>query len=127
MYSFSNIFVATNTLLEFINNTAAEYGGGIYYLTSDQHDFISGMDCFIQYEGQEEIAKRNVTFIFSGNVARSGGTSIYAESFLNCNRLCDNRPFGNALGNLFSMTPQVIIYRVLVHGLTFMMKRHSIM
>ena len=92
MYDFSTIFVNANTYFEFTQNEAVEYGGGIYYQTSDQHDFLSASSCFIQYDGPKT-EEKNVTFIFQNNTAGSGGRSIYANSFLSCFTLCGNTSF----------------------------------
>lgn len=48
MYDFSTIVINDDTSFEFTQNHAAEYGGGIYYETTDQHDFLSDTSCFIQ-------------------------------------------------------------------------------
>ena len=92
MYGFSNIYVTHNTFFEFMSNSAVNHGGAIYYHTIDQHDFISELACFIQYYDTKmqklSISPRNVTFIFSNNTAQSGGSSIYADSFMNCKKSC---------------------------------------
>ena len=86
MYSFSTIFVNSDSRFEFVNNTAIEHGGGIYYQTSDQHDFLNSLSCFLQYEGQPA---SNVKLVFRHNQAGSGGTSVHADSFLPCFSLCN--------------------------------------
>lgn len=90
MYGFSYISVFENTSFVFKNNSATNYGGGIYYSGIDQHVYLVGSSCFIEYNGPERIPveERNITFIFEGNVAQSGGDWIYADSFLSCMHRC---------------------------------------
>ncbi len=90
MYGFSTITVRVNSYFEFNGNCASEYGGGIFYRTIDQHDFITRSSCFLKYEGLNISASdRNITFIFRRNSAASGGSSIYADSFMGCFNFCD--------------------------------------
>ena len=92
MYGFSTIFVTEDTNIEFNKNTATEYGGGIFHHTIDQHVFISGYTCFLQYSGPHLLpSERNLNIIFSGNIASSGGSSIYADSFKGCVHYCGRK------------------------------------
>ena len=92
MYGFSTIFVSSDTSFDFSGNKAAQYGGGIFYHTIDEHDLIAGSACFLKYEGQiVEASNRNITFLFRGNHASSGGSSIYADSFKGCTHYCQGK------------------------------------
>ena len=90
LYGFSSLRFHNGCHLSFINNTALEVGGAIYYHSYDQHDFVSTRACFIQYVDQPYKIRDacsnipNVTFEFEGNKAYHGGTAIYALSFYPC-------------------------------------------
>ncbi len=95
MYGYSVIVLSADIHIEFLENKAAQYGGGIFYQTSDQHNFITGTSCFLQHEHQGiPVEKRNITLIFRGNMAESGGSSVYADSFYRCQFYChgNHRP-----------------------------------
>ena len=84
LYGFSYIYLSRNVRLFFLNNTASDSGGGIYYHGIDQHEFITGYNCFIETDnGRPE----NISLIFEDNKARSGKW-IYSESFYNCIHNC---------------------------------------
>ena len=99
MYGYSFIVMSDNTLFEFFNNSASQYGGGIFYQTSDQHTFITGLEttCFLH---REDLNVRNITLTFQGNRAGSGGSSIYADSFYGCYSYCHEKlklPFNETI------------------------------
>lgn len=95
MYGFSYLSVTVNSFFEFTDNIAIINGGGIYYHTIDQHDFITGSFCFLKYNGPPYIAPsdRNITFIFDKNTANDGGSAIYSKSFFNCFYQCEDRRY----------------------------------
>ena len=81
LYSFSTIVVGECAHLNFTNNHAYTRGGGIYYQTMDQHNFMAmSKNCFIRTEQHVNMSKKAV-FTFRGNTAESGGKSIYSDSF----------------------------------------------
>ena len=74
-----------NSQFQFINNSAARVGGGIFYASSDQREYFEGRSCFLMYGGKENnISKRNITITFHDNNAPLGGISIYSESLFSC-------------------------------------------
>ena len=85
LYGLSTMTVHDHSEFHFINNSATRVGGGIWYISSDQREYFEGRTCFLEYGGGEEnIAKRNITFEFQDNKAPLGGMSIYSETFLAC-------------------------------------------
>ena len=83
--SFSALVVNGYSHFTFINNNATRVGGGVYYAPIDQRECFSGQTCFLEYGGKENnVSRRNISFIFSGNKAPLGGTSIYSESIYSC-------------------------------------------
>ena len=85
MYGFSTIIVNDSSKFRFINNSATRVGGGISYVSSDQHEYYVGRTCFLEYGGSEEnTTKRGISFVFHDNKAPLGGLSIYSESLLSC-------------------------------------------
>ena len=76
----------------FMHNTAKFKGGAIYVSLTDNLDFISTKDCFIQYAEDQGKGgailssdwKANVTFI--GNRAKdsTAGHAIFATSLRSC-------------------------------------------
>ena len=95
MYGISALKITDNTCFKFLQNRALIDGGAIYYETIQPLDFFYGRSCFLQYSGIEEnVHNRNVTFIFSSNVANHSGNSIYASTFHGC--------FFHYLNNLYA-------------------------
>ena len=85
MHGFSATVVNDHSHFLFINNSAARVGGGIYYASIDQREYFNGQVCFLEYGGKENnVSKRNITFLFDSNKAILGGTSIYSESIFSC-------------------------------------------
>ena len=85
LYGFSSLHIRNNSVFKFINNSALDIGGAIYYHSFDQHDFVSTRSCFIQYIGPSTDPKaRNITFQFTNNTASNSGKSVYALSFYPC-------------------------------------------
>ena len=102
MHGFSELIVHSNSLFQFINNSAAQVGGAIYYESGDQREYFEGRSCFLKHRGRLGAAKRNLTFIFTGNKAKFGGTSIYSETFISCNCIYSKRAEGKSPAELFS-------------------------
>lgn len=86
MYSFSVIYMSSNSSINFTNNTAEIRGGAVYTLSNDQHERYSSRSCFIQTVDREsQNTSKNVTITFRGNMAITGsGNSIYATSLKPC-------------------------------------------
>ena len=86
LFIFSSILVSDNCTLEFYENIATEYGGAIYQYSTEIREFVAGRSCFLEYNGRLEtpISERNISFIFTGNVASISGSSIFASSFYAC-------------------------------------------
>ena len=82
--SFSSILVSDNCTLEFFNNSATEYGGAIYHLSTEIRELFAGRSCFLDYKGISGKKERNVNFVFAGNTAPISGSSIFASSFRPC-------------------------------------------
>ena len=90
MYGFSSFRIEADTVIEFINNSAQEKGGGLYHHTFDQHDFVSTKMCFI-YFAHDAI---NISVKFRGNTAIHG-PSIYAMTFKPCRDFWKNYSSSN--------------------------------
>lgn len=90
LYSFSTMLVGENAKLTFTNNHAYLHGGGIYYHTMDQHNFVvMTKNCFLRTKNEKSFdPEEKPTFVFSGNTAETGGKSMYSESFKECFRFC---------------------------------------
>ena len=85
IYGFSAVILNDNSFFQFINNSAARVGGGIFYISSDQREYFEGKSCFLIYGGnQTNTTKRNIFLRFQNNKAPFGGTSIYSESLFSC-------------------------------------------
>ena len=83
LYGFSAVIGNENCLLHFHNNSASILGGGIYYETIEQREFIEGKSCFLQNAALNNTEK-SFKLIFVNNSASYGGTSIHAISFYSC-------------------------------------------
>lgn len=90
MYGFSVLYASSNTMITFINNTAAITGGAIYAKSIDQHEKFSSRSCFVQTDNQNWNSTNQKVYIhFEGNTANSNaGNSIYASSLQPCVRRC---------------------------------------
>ena len=82
------ISVSRHVQVSFINNSARDYGGAIYYLKSGEHDLMSSANCFIRYV-EDTVAPynwTNVTFHFLDNHASTdnGGDAIYTTTVIDC-------------------------------------------
>ena len=85
IYGISYIKLKDNTALRFFNNSASNSGGALYFSTNDQRDFETSYSCFIQYIGEENLSKRNVTIQFIDNKAQYlHGDSMYVTSLYAC-------------------------------------------
>ena len=87
MYGLSSLLLNSNSLVLFSGNQAQELGGGIYYNSYDQEDYISGRNCFMRFENGRSINESlisNLTLIFENNSANVTGTSVYASTLFPC-------------------------------------------
>ena len=85
IHGFSGIILNDNSQFQFINNSAANVGGGIYYASSDPREYFEGRSCFLMYGGsRSNMSERNITATFRDNNAPLGGLSIYSESLFSC-------------------------------------------
>ena len=80
----STIYLRDGLNASFINNSAQETGGAIHIEPDITRDFC--FTCF--YETQKH--PTDITFHFSGNVAKLGGDNIYGTSLDLCERLHAN-------------------------------------
>lgn len=86
LHGFSSILINVNCRVEFYNNSVTEYGGAIFHFTTEQRAFFSTRSCFLEYSGDQQltVSKRNISFVFSGNTAILGGSSIFTSSLYSC-------------------------------------------
>ena len=70
-----------NTSITFMNNTAANVGGGIY-IDNIIKDTYSGSACFYELQGvsSEELLNSIITIAFVNNTARNGGDDIFGAA-----------------------------------------------
>ncbi len=77
MYECASLYLRQDSIFRFINNTARDVGGAIY--------FQSALTCFITYSGNVKKAEsRNLTLQFTGNKAFRSGDSIFVTSLYPC-------------------------------------------
>ena len=96
LFSQAYILVNERSLLLFENNTAALYGGGIYWESIGDHQLISSRNCFIRYKNMFlDPTDWNASFNFSYNRAGIAGNSIYATTLLSC--LWGGNPYGKLI------------------------------
>ena len=112
MYGSSSMLVNVDSFFLFSSNYAEELGGGIYYETFDQEDYIYGRNCFLRHQNRMEIPS-NFTFTFVNNTAGITGDSIYATTLFPCHFSVDsqismglNYSMFNHLGNVTLDTSQ---------------------
>lgn len=86
LHGFSSILININCRVEFYNNSATEYGGAIFHFNREQREFFSTRSCFLEYSGDRQltVTQRNISFVFSGNTAALGGSSIFTSSLFPC-------------------------------------------
>ena len=86
LHGFASLSVSNNCLVEFLNNSATEFGGAIFYYPIEQRELFEGRVCFLKYSGNRHsnISERNITFVFAGNSALVSGSSIYSTSLFSC-------------------------------------------
>ena len=81
----SSIIVGPDRNYTFMNNTALERGGALYFQAIDNHDFTASKTCFIQYYKNIPARNWNATITFTGNKAIAGtGHAIYSTSLYPC-------------------------------------------
>ena len=89
LYGFSQITLTHNLNLKFYRNRALNHGGAIVYRTIDQHNLISGKNCFFRHKDlHNEALVRTTSVTFENNKAEVAGASIYSESFTDCYYQC---------------------------------------
>ena len=92
---YSWISTSPNVRVSFINNSAHEYGGAIYFEKSSSGNSAFSVDkCFLQYSDDTRAPYDwNVTFIFFGNCAsmnpavgteKNKGDAIYTTTVVDC-------------------------------------------
>ena len=91
MYGYSTILFNIYSDINFSRNHAINYGGAIFYKTSDQHTFLAGSNhCFLQ----NKLSTANYSLVgtikvsFENNTADVGGAAMYSESFYSCYVRC---------------------------------------
>ena len=103
---------ATNTSIAFVNNTAANVGGGIYIkqLLNSIIDSSSGSVCFYELQGvsQEEVRNSAITVAFENNTAANGGSDIFGAAL---NSQCQIK-FENPATTNFSNEVQKHIFKM---------------
>lgn len=97
-YGYTSLEFNRDSLIRFAQNRASELGAGIYYQSFDQHDFITGRECFLKL-GEEGSGRNdtNVRLLFEGNNATVAGSSVYASTFYPCVYSTDYRKIGKGL------------------------------
>lgn len=102
MYGFSLITLSKNLNLTFSRNHALNHGGAIVYRTIDQHNIISGKNCFFRHKNLNNRSLTQTTkIVFDYNTADEAGSSIYSESFTACcyqcwDSVCSTTKWNNA-------------------------------
>lgn len=80
-----------NVHLNFIQNTATEIGGAIFFYSRYPSLFYYSFSCLFQYfDNTLQPQLWNVTLNFDNNTATSGGHSIYATTIIPCARAASN-------------------------------------
>lgn len=80
-----------NVRLHFIQNTATEVGGAIFFYSRYPSLFYYSFSCLFQYfDNTLQPQLWNVTLNFDNNRATSGGHSIYATTIIPCARSASN-------------------------------------
>lgn len=98
-YGYTSLEFNGDSLINFTQNHASELGAAIYYHSFDQHDFITGRECFLKI-GEEGSGRNNhtsVRLLFEGNDATIAGSSVYASTFYPCVYSTDYRKIGKGL------------------------------
>ena len=93
--------------LLFSNNTALEFGGAIYYYSTNPSLFRYSYDCFIQYS-DSKLKPANwsdVNINFTNNTASGYGHAIYATTLLPCARAYGDGNLAENLYRLFTQPP----------------------
>ena len=82
------ISVSPHVQVSFINNSAREYGGAIYYQQNGEHDLMSSANCFIRYSNVTIAPDywHNILFLFFDNCVYTdyGGDALHMTSVINC-------------------------------------------
>ena len=86
LMGYASLMVCENSAVSFINNTAEDSGGGLYYDTVDLLEFLNSRRCFIRYSKLTPHQNWITNFTFVNNSAGKYGHAIYATSLLPCAR-----------------------------------------
>ncbi len=86
LMGYASLMVCENSAVSFINNTAEDSGGGLYYDTVDLLEFFNSRRCFIRYSELTSHQNWITNFTFVNNTAGKYGHAIYATSLLPCAR-----------------------------------------
>ena len=97
-YGYTSLEFNRDSLIHFTKNHASELGAAIYYQSFDQHDFITGRECFLKI-GEEGNGRNNtnVRLLFEDNNATVAGSSVYASTFYPCIYSTDYRKISRGL------------------------------
>ena len=100
---FSRMMFESNASIYFNENTALDYGGGIY--TDESCGYRSDDYCFFQFELTDNLSSR---LKFANNHARLGGDAIFGGCLSNCsikpNKSVDLRRYGNIFWDIVSLS-----------------------
>ncbi len=72
--------------ISFVGNTAIEFGGAIFYDSSDYLDVLNSRRCFLRYNEVIPVDKWDAVFLFENNTAKNYGHAIYATYLEGCAR-----------------------------------------
>ena len=73
-----------NTTVLFINNSADDKGGAMYYVSAGVRD-VNSRKCFIRYYDYQMFpCEWNTSFIFINNTSRNPGHAIYCTTLVTC-------------------------------------------
>ena len=102
------IAIPENTIINFVNNTASQFGGALYLdnptsLILSEDDANNNIWCF--YQPISGSTFKNVAINFENNSAGKGGDHIYGNSIKNYCRFNSTRVFAGVWRSLFHIQP----------------------
>ncbi len=116
LHGFSSILISINTQVEFHNNSATEYGGAIFYYTTEQRHFFLSRSCFLQYSGDSKIAvawsSKQRQGILCGQ-CKHGYSTFYHSKTFTCGK-DDNCNYGIIFFILSELFPVFVFFTVIV-------------
>ena len=86
LIGYAGLVVHKKSNVSFVNNTAIELGGAIYYDSSDYLDVLNSRRCFLRYNEVIPVDKWDTMFHFENNWAKNYGHTIYATYLEACAR-----------------------------------------